>query len=311
MSTVLVGTIGQSAWWSKDDGKSWERGKGALFLESDIRALLSVGGGRVLAGSEAGLYESSDEGRNWDALPDFPRGYQVWALATAERPEGGRRLWAGTCPAALFYSDDDGKRWTEAPARWLRTCAGGSIVVRITSFLIDGPQIWAGAEIDGVQYSADGGRTWERRDDGLSSLDIHGLAQMPGGTGMVAAATNNDVCLSEDGGLQWRPLQVGKQFRWSYCRSVAVSPDGALIVGNGSGPPGSGGAIWSSKDLGHSWEQESLPVEPNSTIWQIVVGSTGVWAFSVLGQVYRRSGEGAWKKLDWEFGEIRALITIG
>jgi len=304
-SLLLVGTIGQSVWRSEDDGATWQRGKGDLFIESDVRALLSIGQDRILAGADDGVYLSSDAGRSWARLGGFPVGYQVWTLARTQRPHGsGGRLWAGTCPAALFYSDDGGDSWNEAPARWLRTCANGSIRVRITSFLSDGDRCWAGAEIDGAQESMDGGDTWTFCSEGLGSLDIHSLARV--GSSLVAATNAGIFYRPEEGGA-WSAMDTGR-FQWQYCRSV-VEDNGALIVGNGNGPPGSGGAIWGTTDLGKTWSQQTLSGPANSTIWQVVVTPDGAWAYSVLGQLFRRETDGVWRKLPHEFGEMRALCV--
>ena len=313
---LLAGTIGQSVWWSEDRGENWTRGKGSLFLESDIRALLSLGAGRVWAGADNGVYESPDGGRTWDRLPHFPAEYQVWSLGVTRPPEGreGHRLWAGTCPAALFYSDDEGQSWTEASTRWLRTCAGGTIRVRVTSILSGESRLWVGAEIDGTRESQDGGEHWRSTGEGLVSQDIHSLARLPGRDGLAAvtyAATNAGLCRRADGEGGWQTVGTSNYFRWPYCRAVTVDQDGvSLLVGNGNGPPGSAGAIWRSPDGGSIWEQEDLPCAPNSTVWSIVVTPQEVWAFSVLGQLFRRAPGRRWEKLPHEFGEIRALCVI-
>lgn len=323
--TLLLGTIGQSVWRSEDGGASWTRGKGAIFMESDVRAILPLGGTNVLLGSETGLSRSDDTGVSWRPVSGFPTGYQVWMLGTSPKPAAGDvssntpsqvRIWAGTCPAGLFYSDDGGVEWAEASSRWLRTCANGALATRVTSFLVGGQRLLAGVEIDGIQRSEDGGVTWRSCSEGLTSLDLHGLAQVggPSGSGQPAplvAATNQDCFLSHDDGLTWKPLGVGKHFRWSYCRAVVWDSDGkSLLVGNGSGPPGDGGALWRTSDLGSTWQEERLPTPPNSTLWEIIVTPGATWTYSVLGQVYRQPRGGAWEKLGREFGEIRSLRVI-
>jgi len=180
----------------------------------------------------------------------------------------------------------------------------------------DPESVWAGVEIDGIRHSQDAGRTWRRvGQQGLSSLDIHALAIIPGdgGSRRVLAATNNDVNLSGDHGQTWQPLKVGNSLPWSYCRALAQPADRTeeILLGHGNGPPGSAGVIGRSTDAGQTWETASMPGLANSTIWNFAVSPAEperIYASSVSGEIYcSTSGGAAWEKLPREFGEVRAL----
>jgi photosystem II stability/assembly factor-like uncharacterized protein len=171
-------------------------------------------------------------------------------------------------------------------------------------------------EIDGLHRSRDAGRTWQPLGTGLSSRDIHALVVVPGRQGSprrLLAATNNDLNVSTDDGLTWRPLQVGRSLPWSYCRALAQQcgrPE-VVLLGNGDSPPGSAGVVARSADAGDSWEVAAMPGRANSTVWNFAVHPADpelVYAASVSGQVYRSADGGAsWEKLSREFGEVRAL----
>jgi len=101
---------------------------------------------------------------------------------------------------------------------------------------------------------------------------------------------------------------------WIYCRALAQQagrPE-VLFLGNGDGPPGSGGALARSRDGGDTWEKLTLPCEANSTIWNFAVHPADpnlIYASTVSGQVFRSFDGGEnWEKLKREFGEIRALV---
>jgi photosystem II stability/assembly factor-like uncharacterized protein len=81
------------------------------------------------------LHKSMDRGASWQevACPAFPTkpttGFwaddptpwnveMIWSFA-ATGPADARRLWVGTMPAAVFYSDDDAKSWTLCESFWL------------------------------------------------------------------------------------------------------------------------------------------------------------------------------------------------
>jgi photosystem II stability/assembly factor-like uncharacterized protein len=84
-----------------------------------------------------------------------------------------------------------------------------------------------------------------------------------------------------------------------------------VLMGNGDGPPGSGGVVARSTDGGRSWKAAAMPGRANSTLWNFAVHPADpslMYASSVSGEVYRSIDGGAtWQKLAREFGEIRAL----
>jgi photosystem II stability/assembly factor-like uncharacterized protein len=189
---------------------------------------------------------------------------------------------------------------------------------RVTTLCADPNEpdaIWAGVEIGGLYRSRDAGKTWQATGRGLSSLDIHGMAIVPGKgrPTRLLASTNNDLNLSTDNGENWEPLRIGQTLPWSYCRGMAQvckRPE-IVLLGNGDGPPGSTGAVARSTDGGISWQLPDMPGRANSTIWNFAVHQANpdlIFAASVSGEIYRSTDAGAsWEKLTREFGEVRAL----
>ena len=313
--TIYTGTVGQSVWRSRDGGESWERATQGMFSEADIRALeVSPDNAAVLlAGTEAGLYRTEDGGDTWAAVNSPMNELQIWALAID--PTNPDTVYAGTCPSALFRTRDGGKSWQQLDVELADECIGVPIVPRVTSIVIDpddSQTVYAGIEVDGMRISRDGGDTWREGSDGLSSLDIHGLAVVPGPTKTLVASTNNDVCLTTD--MQnWTPLNVRSHYPWPYCRGVLHQSNGdsGIWVGAGNGPPGDEGGLFHSSDLGETWERADLGGVANSTIWAVVsnpVLPDWIVAYSVAGQLYRSTDRGhSWTKLEREFGEVRAV----
>jgi len=312
---IYTGTVGQSVWRSRDGGESWDRATQGMFSESDIRALaISPDDAAVLlAGTEAGLYRTGDGGDTW-ALVDSPMNdLQIWALAID--PTNTDTVYAGTCPSALFRTRDGGESWQELDVELADECVGVPIVPRVTSIVIDpddSQTVYAGIEVDGMRISRDGGDTWREGSDGLSSLDIHGLAVVPGPTKTLVASTNNDVCLTTD--MQnWTPLNVRAHYPWPYCRGVLHQSNGgsSIWVGAGNGPPGDEGGLFQTSDLGKTWQRADLGGLANSTIWAVVSNSNlpdWIVAYSVAGQLYLSTDGGqTWTKLEREFGEVRAV----
>ena len=320
--TIYVGTVGQSVWRSYDGGESWKRASKGMFMEADIRAIAinPQDSSMLYAGTEAGVYRSTDGADNWELLDSPMNDLQIWSLAI--NPDNPRIIYAGTCPSALYRSDDGGESWKKLYVELAPDCGPGvPVIPRVTTITIDpddSQTIYAGIEIDGMRISHDGGESWTEGSEGLSSLDIHGLVVVPGNPKTLVAATNNDVCTTTDM-MNWTPLQVKDHYPWPYCRNLLyLADDGSsrLYVGAGNGPPGDAGGLFYTSEfdeqgLGGAWTRVDLGGDANSTIWALAHNPTSpdlIFAYSIHGQLYRSTDRGnSWHKLPHEFGEVRAL----
>ena len=336
---IFVGTAGQAVWRS-DDGKTFRLCCGEMFMEAEVRALAvdPANPRTIYAGTDAGLYRTDDAGDHWLRLAgpfDTGEGWQagtvIWSVLISPSRLG--TLFVGTCPGGLYRSQDGGDTWQKLQTlisptcnyiRYSRvTCLAADTIESIEGVEgLEGIQrdvIWAGVEIDGLWCSRDQGETWERRDSGMSSPDIHALAILPATATRprtLLATTNNDLNLSMDDGLTWQPQNVGAVFPHNYCRGLLykVAPTAKLFVGNGNGPPGSTGSLQMSLDTGQHWQAANLPIAPNSTIWTFAAHPAlpdVIYAACVLGYLYVSENSGAtWQKCAHEFGEIRSLAVI-
>jgi len=84
--------------------------------------------------------------------------------------EPSRQLWVGTKDGLTLFERADDGRWDEAQ-RALRGQHISSIIFERTSGVM-----FAGAFFGSVHASADGGKTWERRDNGITVHDVYSLA---------------------------------------------------------------------------------------------------------------------------------------
>lgn len=317
-ANLYVGTSGLSVWFSRDKGETWTRpySESGLYLESRVWALSAHPDlpGQVFAGTDSGVYRWDEGAKKWTRLAELD-GACVWSLA--HDPRNGRAMLAGTHPAALWRSDDAGATWRRLPCAFAESC----IFIgrpRVTQVLFDPDEagvLWAGAEIDGVYRSADGGETWERRSSGLISDDIHGLAVVQAdGARRIFAATNKGLHVSEDEGRSWR-LQL-LDSPWQYTRAVLPGPlrDGTVWLTNGNGPPGSTGRLLLSRDGGRTFRDAGLPGELNSTPWCVATNAADpelIFVLTNLGQAFRSEDGGrTWTKLKREFGEVRSALWL-
>jgi hypothetical protein len=314
---LYAGTAGHSAWFSEDLGLTWvhPNSHSGMYLEARVWCFAShpATPGRMFAGTDMGAFLWDEQTARWTAL-DSPM-EDVWAIAVD--PANPDVLVAGTRPASFWRSEDAGRSWRALAAPGLSQFSeinmGPTRVTQILFDPVDAGTLWASVEIGSIYSSRDGGESWDRKDNGLVSGDVHGLAiiPLPGGGKRIFATTNRGLHMSEDNGNTWRLQQIPAP--WPYTRAIVPRADGSGVVflANGNGPPGNDGFLLRSRDHGTTWEDARLPGELSSSVWCIATDPADpmlVVCCTNLGEVFRSADGGeSWTRLPHMFGEIRAL----
>jgi hypothetical protein len=111
--------------------------------------------------------------RKWK-LPSEPR---IWHIEPGRPSEKGV-LYAGTAPAALFRSEDEGRTWKEVlglskhPSRKSWTPgAGGLCLHSIQLDPADPKRMYVGISSAGVFRTDNGGKTWKPANRGITGFD--------------------------------------------------------------------------------------------------------------------------------------------
>lgn len=330
---ICLGTVGEGVWHSSDSGASWHLSEmnlpfAALPGEISIRALRPYPDdpGRILAGSEMGLYRSEDSGATWQLVESIIEDYdQIWSVGV--NPVHPEQLLVGTKPPAVYSSTDAGATWERLRVPFPESSFIGAN--KVTNVLFDPREgredwRWAGVEVGGLYLSTDQGRTWRAlpplgEDGDLLSQDVHGMAITTGDPSKVLVSSPTGIWSSESDGASWSSYDFPRFFegdRISYCRGVAVKEDDpdVIVVANGDMIPGVTGAIQRSTDGGATWKAARLSSEPNSTVYGFGTHPADpdvMVAHTLNGYVYVSTDAGeSWERSRREFGEIRSIAWL-
>lgn len=312
--SLLIGT-GEGAFRSADDtleGVEQVLDAGATFR---VRTFGTHG---TFVATKTGLYRSADGGTTWENL-GVPR-EEVYAVVVS--PDG-ERLYAGTHPAHLYVSADDGETWAELdgfqdlPSRdeWHTPRHRNEAHVRSLGVHPAMPErVVAGVEVGGVHVSDDNGETWaERRDDlpevqaGLQ-YDVHHVLVM--GPEEYVVSCGGGLYRTRNGGESWTRLDT--EVEQTYFRE-AFTHDGRLYAA-ARGPPwtwrenGSDAALFESRDGGETLDAVPYPGSPTEFVLAWTVLNGRVLAGTSDGRVLAREDDG-WTTLGSVSAGIRSLTT--
>jgi photosystem II stability/assembly factor-like uncharacterized protein len=98
-------------------------------------------------------------------------------------------IYLATVPGGVFRSTDNGQTWSQI-------AAGMDPNEPIYELLPDPshPGVWyASSGLSGVFYSTDGGMMWQRLSNGLTNLNVRGLALSQDGSVLYAGTIGSGV----------------------------------------------------------------------------------------------------------------------
>jgi photosystem II stability/assembly factor-like uncharacterized protein len=199
---------------TQDRGGKWERFKEG-FEERRTTSFAALPGGRLLAGTVAGLHVSDDGGKTWRRVGD--PGIAIHSIAYhPARPE---RVVFGTEGAGAWISEDGGLT--------LRPAAAGMINTRISAFGRFGDEVLVAVShagpFSGVYSSHDGGKSFG------TFATLPTVFDLAAHQGRLWAATQQGLFERRGYGWHWvRDLGTGRveQFLSEGSRLLARTPDG-------------------------------------------------------------------------------------
>ena len=243
---------------------------------------LERSGDHLYAGvAHAGLFRSDDDGEHWSPVgglndhetrPAWQPGLGGLALHhIVIDPQDASRLWVGISAVGVFETTDAGSSW-ELRNGGVPVAAAdsdhdiGYCVHALAADPADASRMWR-QDHRGVFRTTDGGRHWERIQNGIPGTGFGFPMRRDPRTGrLFIVPLESDeyrmppggdfrVYVSDDDGASWRPSAAGLPDEPSYVGVLrnAVALDGEDPTGVYVGT--TAGDVWASRDTGDEWQR--------------------------------------------------------
>ena len=239
-------------------------------LNSGRVSSFAVSGTNLFAGTDGGVFLSTNNGTNWMAVNSgLPYPY-VSALGVSPNGAGGTNLFAGIgdgdCGIGVFRSTNNGTNWTPANS--------GLTDASVHCFAVSGMNLFAGAVmqeacgVGGVFLSTNNGASWTIVNSGL--LNPYVLSLAISGPNLFAGTYGGGIFLSTNNGTSW--TAINSDLTASLVHSLAVIPNGTVGTNLFAGTMDSWitGGVYLSTNNGTNW----TPLNPS--LWYNMVSVLAV-----------------------------------
>jgi photosystem II stability/assembly factor-like uncharacterized protein len=269
MDNLLFVATAQGLAVCERQGDQWRETRRGL--EGQGVTSVSARDGVALAGTRDGIWRSGDLGRSWEpASQGLGIRYVRWL---AHHPAVAGLAFAGTEPAGIFVTRDQGATWRGCPEvemlreehGWFLPYSPGAGCVR--AFRLNGSRVSAAVEIGGVLRSDDLGATWRLVEGSTGKPDfrapvprtqlhpdVHDVATIADSADALLAATMAGLYRSVDGGRKWLHLYAD-----CYIRALWIDPadERHMVIGPADDVE-INGQIEETRDAGWSWQASSI-----------------------------------------------------
>jgi photosystem II stability/assembly factor-like uncharacterized protein len=188
---------GNGPWNSQNSAQTWQLGNvGLEEVEVNSISFDPINANIVYAGTQAGLYRSTDGGNTW-RITGLPSNVQVYTIAIDSQTNTNLYVGGST---GLLRSTNNGESWTAAT----------TINRNVTEIAInsENPQVIYVAANNQLYHSQDGGNSWNILSH--PSQQIFSVTLRPDDPNTIYTGAWNGLFISRDGGASWNkaPLQT-------------------------------------------------------------------------------------------------------
>jgi photosystem II stability/assembly factor-like uncharacterized protein len=267
---TLFAALSEGVYASTDNGASWEKKNMNDKKESSYLQTLFIRGDSILAGGSDDIYVSADKGNTWFPSERKPRSMNYERIFA-----NGPLLYYG-CYAGLYFSSNQGNKWTEITSTIKRETYmnddGDDVKVKtIRYFIAIDKSIFAGTS-SGVYLTSDEGRTWESRNKGLPNPHAITFLEKIGED--FFCSTGNGLYISADKGISWKKAESTLPKNTTInCVIAAGNTLYAAVWQKG---------IYVSTDKGATWSPFNTGLPKKFTAWSLLFHNNHLYAGGVV-----------------------------
>jgi photosystem II stability/assembly factor-like uncharacterized protein len=203
-----------------------------------------------------GVLKSTDGGAHWAQINNGIKSYSLYHFAV--HPKESNRVYLGAGGGGLYASADGGGHWTEMSDGLQNTDIG-----QLFLHPNDPEKIYV-VTSTGVHRSPDGGRTWERwnqGDDFTTSQEFQCVAIVPGKPDRLFLCSKRGLYTRAEGDRAW--TSASSDLKDKLISALTVGPIGRRLYAAvlRDGETLQGGGLYISDDLGIRWKRIGSGIE--------------------------------------------------
>jgi photosystem II stability/assembly factor-like uncharacterized protein len=215
LALLLFGTA--AALYAQAGPGPWRAANAAVFGDQTVNTIAGDGKGRWLAGGLGVIGYSDDGGVTWTKanVSAVFGNVDVSGIAT-----DGRGHWVAVGSGAgrtvrYGYSSDNGVTWINSTPRFRSGALYG--------IATDGAGRWAAVGTGGVEYSADGGSSWEKGNSGSAFRYTLMRIATDGKGRWLVGDEDGTISYSTDGGASWTAGKNSRDMRPASFFGVVIA----------------------------------------------------------------------------------------
>ncbi len=252
----------------------------------------AMNGSKLFAGTQDGVFLSTNEGGTWTPVDSGLTDMDVNALVVMGNGAGAN-IFAGTWNDGVFVSTNDGGNWTRV--------TNGMTDLETRCLAVSGTDLYAGTN-DGLFRSTNYGLNWSAVNNGLVYHDICALAVI--GSRIFAGAYEGGVYVSTNNGASWTATNTGLSNK--YVTAMAVSGQVLYTATNGGG-------VFRSTNHGANWSEANNGITDKND-WSLIADGTQVVMGATSGNVfYSNNNATNWQARGSALSRnwVTALVFVG